>query len=227
MRERIDITSEYLEAIEFHIQRTGLGVHAILSGKRHILPKGLTAAKVNGWRSRRTKTAKPEHLQFVSRLWKYAPDKPQAVRITERYKSQLRREMERTGVGVHAMLKGTRNKMPEGLNAGIVRKWFNGGNATARQDHLTYVLDQWKALPDKPQEIPVTEAMREALRAEIERTGLSPKMMLSRTELSVPGVSAIYASSLLNGTLLKTYRTQFQAMIEAYQSCPDNCGYRM
>lgn len=72
------------------------------------------------------------------------------VTITDEIIETLLHHQHRTGVGPQKLLRGKRDVAPAGLSSSMVYNWVRRGSKTARKDHLEFILNQWKALPDNP-----------------------------------------------------------------------------
>lgn len=127
---------EIRAALRAHRERTGMGIVKLLKG-RDDLPEGLKIATMENFYHGRTETVPAEHLDYVTKLWEALPERKR-VSLTPEILSELRQHIERTGKGPVAVLRGAKDK-PDGLKAAVVRTWFDG-RATARQDHVDYML---------------------------------------------------------------------------------------
>lgn len=94
----------------------------------------------------------------------------------------LRKE---TGTGPHALLRGTKEDRPDGLDAAMVQRWLRGGAQTARKDHLDYVLGKWRGLTTEgAHKVAISEDTRGLLADHKNRTGVGPDRLLkSRGDL--------------------------------------------
>ena len=101
---------------------------------------------------------------------------------------QLRHHAERTGVGAMKLLRGAKNK-PAGLKSDMVIRWMTGKLREAAPDHVAYILARWAALPTNNR-IPLTQDMREQLRAEFLRTGGGPVLLLKRATNTPHGLTS-------------------------------------
>ncbi len=166
--KKIIIPDEILQKLHHHWKRTNIGPEKLLKLGSSV-PRGLTSPMICQWLYKKTKTAREDHLDFVLEQWEALPESkrrtfskgrtarlPQTmqgcVEVTPEIIKQLRELRNTTGVGVNHLLKKAKD-LPEGLTIGVVSGWFNGGTATARKDHLEYMVQKWEALANSGQEI--------------------------------------------------------------------------
>ena len=77
------------------------------------------------------------------------------IEITDEIRAKLEAEKERSGIGVRQLMRGRRGEYPEGLRADMVDGWIAGRTATARRDHLDWVLRAWASYtPSEPKKDP-------------------------------------------------------------------------
>lgn len=92
----------------------------------------------------------------------------------------LQSEQKRTGIGVSALLRGTRHECPAGLNASIVNNWINGTAKTGCITHYDYLLSRWKRLPDADNVwMQLTSKHRQLLKNKVKETGMSAKRLFA------------------------------------------------
>jgi len=68
------------------------------------------------------------------------------VTIDEVIRAKLSALKKQSGWGAGALLKGQRDKAPDGLGAGLIYHWMNHHGASARREHLDYVITRWKEI---------------------------------------------------------------------------------
>lgn len=143
----VEISDEVRAELVMHADRTGIGAVRLLKDSIDC-PEGLTYLNVQAWISGDIGSAQKSYLDYVLSRWKSLPDSD-VVEITPEIISLLRSEAERTGTGVSALFRGVRPSEVGGMNASIVKNWLAGGTKMAKREHLEFVLERWKALPDK------------------------------------------------------------------------------
>jgi len=71
------ITKEERDEMESHIQRTGIGIPALLRKFAHTKPDKLHASTIQQWRNNQIKRTSPDRMKWVLDKWRSLPDKPQ------------------------------------------------------------------------------------------------------------------------------------------------------
>lgn len=102
------------------------------------------------------------------------------IEITCELVAALEEEQARTGKGVQAILRGTRNSRPEGISVGMVNGWLKGTTKTAEVEHIKYIKTLWASFPDKETAwVMLTDNNRKLLQQKIRETGLSAYKLFS------------------------------------------------
>ena len=143
----IRVTPKILAKLRGHVERTGVGYKTIIKGQSNI-PEGLTPSIIAHLLSGETQSIRKPYLEYVLQVYH---DCAYPVHISKKNLDQLRSHAERTGVGGRSaiLLRGQKN-IPEGLTANIIGHWFTGRAEIALPEHINYVLNRYRALPDKP-----------------------------------------------------------------------------
>lgn len=68
-RGRIVIDDALISQIEGFIAQTGMGASAMLRGRRHETPRGLSSGMVASWLRGKVKSARKDHVDFMLRIW--------------------------------------------------------------------------------------------------------------------------------------------------------------
>ncbi len=142
-----EITKQKLQTLKNHRDRTGIAPQKLLQDKADI-PQGLNLDHVKNILFSRTKRTKRIYFEYVLHEWEKLPDKNSRVAVTPNVLEKIQEQKIRTGIGTMALLHDTKNDRPQGLTAGIIDGWLKGLSKSARQDHLNYVLEKYKSLPD-------------------------------------------------------------------------------
>ncbi|GAB5512220.1 MAG: hypothetical protein Rhims3KO_36210 [Hyphomicrobiales bacterium] len=179
------------------------------------------------------KTVSARYYGFVVDLWAGLPDAPvargsddSAITLKDAMVRQLQQERERTGVSPARLLVGAPN-CPSGLTASVIVGWLKAEpEAIAiHPGHFDYVLRLWRSLPDDPDpRIPLTEPMRQRLRRERARSGVSAAQ-LSTIEPGFPkGLSAGMVRAWLHPKpVTKAVRpSDYDLVLQLWQSLPDD-----
>ncbi len=103
------------------------------------------------------------------------------IEITDTLLDALKAEQGRTGKGVQAILRGTRNSRPQGISVGMVVSWLNGTTNTAEIEHVEYMKQLWASYPNKEAAwVVLTDNNRKFLQRKIKETGLSAYKLFSK-----------------------------------------------
>lgn len=113
------------------------------------------------------------------------------VKVTAEIQEKLKAERERTGLGGRALMRGQRDSTPEDLRAQMIDSWVSGRVATAKKEHLDWVLKAYAdwSPPEKamqPERINLTDAQVAHLQKEVERTGLGAVNILRHARTALP-----------------------------------------
>lgn len=96
------------------------------------------------------------------------------IEITPDLVKELKAELRRTGLGPQAILRGTRNSRPKGLNTYQVKKWLNGSECSANKVHVSFIRQRWASFPDKKEVwLGLDTGKRALLKQKLHETGLS------------------------------------------------------
>lgn len=121
----------------------GLTARHVL-GKDADVPKGLSAAMVNGLLSGRSETARKDHVQWLlARCEHIAGSSSRRIEITPETRERLEAAREKSGVSQSKLIKGAHD-VPDGLRAATITQWINGYIKTARKDWLDWVIERWE-----------------------------------------------------------------------------------
>jgi len=103
--------------------------------------------------------------------------RPGYIPLTGEMLGALRREQERTGVGIHRLMAGARDA-PRGFTSINVQRWVSGDIKSIHADQYQYLLERWQALPDDVI-IPITPEMRVDLERLLSARSLPVKTIIS------------------------------------------------
>ncbi|MBL4622365.1 MAG: hypothetical protein JKY89_08190 [Immundisolibacteraceae bacterium] len=224
------ITPKIIKQLKIHAIRTGISETRLIKG-RDDLPNKLTCHQIGSWTSGATKTAKTSSLNYVLKLWENTPDKPEYKKITAGMLEQINNHKSRTGKGTSALLRGMRNKIPDGLNSGIVSSWTLGKNKTARKDHWECIIKLYEQtaslnnqvdVPKNPKYQEISEEIREEVNAHIKRTGIGVHSILRGNNPDKPhGIYGQAMGNLLRGKTSRIRKDWLNYFIKRWEATPD------
>ncbi len=158
--ERIKLTDELLAALEAEAHRTGI-VWEDVFGPGSNLPDDLSAGMIRKWQKGLTKKARKDHYDAVLALLQSLQSTPVPGAIVKPHihdptrrifmpedLAALEHERTRTGVMQTALIELFANEVPEGLRASTITMWINDPPRTVNAEHLAWVLQKWRSLPD-------------------------------------------------------------------------------
>jgi hypothetical protein len=140
----------------------------------------------------------------------------QRIPITNDIYEHLNNERKRTGVSNVSLLNNAES-IPKGLTYGIVGFWLSGKAKTAERRHIDWAIKEYRKLPDEEKYCELTDAVRNDLKSEIKRTGLSPKKLIGQIEGEIPKkFKARTFENWLYGYVKRVPETQIKWLIDAY-----------
>lgn len=218
--ERTQITDGLLHTLKGHQERTGIGPATLLSGCKD-RPGCLTGALIRSWMSGSTKSARRDHLEFVLRRWASLKDDP-TIPITSSMRRELKAHIDRTGLGVHSLLKG-RDNVPEGLTGPKAVHWHQGKQKRVREDHWCYVMALFEETPTADSGfVTVTPYRRAQLAAEKNRTGKSSSDLLRDLKDVPSGLTPEIISGWLCGVTKQARPEHLSYVLEKWAQLPDS-----
>ena len=214
----IEIDPGTIDAMRSLQQKTGVGVSKLLSSRRDV-PAGLTASKIEGWRSGKTRRAKREDVEYVLSVWNSLPQY-EFVEVTEDVSLMLRAYRDQSGVGPYALLRGRRADRPKGLKSPMVQRWLEGQAGGVRKDHLDFVLARWRAVINGSRDrVPITGDYLAQLQLHRTRSGVGPTKLL--TLGGVPdSLSVAMLRNWINGKIGTARRDHLEFVLERWAALP-------
>ena len=221
----------------------GMGVTRLLRLTAKPVPPGLKASTVNRWLNGKAKTACSDHWHYILDAWESLvqsiaartnsadtpppspqkvpapppPPRPQRVPVTESIRRRLQEQKERTCLGPSAFITAAGDR-PKGLGQASIAGWLSGTAKTARADHLAFVLRRW---PELPARIAITEDMRQAMKTERDRTGVTPFNLL-KDDAEAPGqLSCGAIANWLSGATATALEHHLDYVLSKWRSLPD------
>lgn len=148
------------------------------------------------------------------------------VALSDAIISKINSEIERTGLGAYALLRGKRSANYSGLTGSEISQWISGNRKTAKRARLEQALALWKAAPAvEDQWMRVSDADIAFIKAELKRTGLSLAQVIRGRE----DVPSKLTKSKLEGFMYKKsprFSVEHFAYLKAtLASVPDCEGY--
>lgn len=191
----------------------------MLSSRRDV-PAGLTASKIEGWRSGKTRKAKKEDVEYVLSVWNSLPQY-EFVEVTEDVSSMLRAYRDQSGVGPYALLRGRRADRPKGLKSPMVQRWLEGQAGGVRKDHLDFVLARWRAVINGSRDrVPITGDYLAQLQLHRTRSGVGPTKLLALAGGVPDGLSVAMLRNWINGKIGTARRDHLQFVLERWAALP-------
>lgn len=139
------------------------------------------------------------------------------VPITNAIREELKRLRADTGVGAMRLLRGQLDH-PKGLNSANISTWLSGKSASAKKEHLDYVLLRWRQADSI---LDVTSEMVATLNGEFQRTGLSANGFLNGAKSLPKGFGAYQLSGLRTGKRKTIPESQWTTLIDVLSELPD------
>lgn len=141
------------------------------------------------------------------------------IPLTDDIVQQLRAHQARTGIGPAQLLEDAEDK-PPGLRTTDIRSWLAHRNKTAQKDLIDYVIRRWAAMPDQVV-VPITPNMRDTLRREKQRTGLTlPNALVNRPDIP-DGLSVGMIHGWLYGQVKTARREYLDYVLGLLKHLPD------
>lgn len=237
MPRRLVITDEMRVQLQALRTNSGLGATRLLRLAPNPIPSGLKPSTVNGWLSGAAKTVRTDHWQYILDVWQSLPQsiaagaipadtppvpvpppppRPQRVPMTDDKRRKLREQRERTGLGPSAFITAVGDR-PKGLGQASIAGWLSGTAKTARADHLAFVLRKWAELPTR---IAITQGMREALKAERDRTGVAPRDLLKGDADAPEKLSSHVIENWLSGIAATALEDHLDYVLRKWRALP-------
>ena len=218
--ERVPVTDQLIDTLKDHQQRTGVGPAALLSGCKDS-PGGLTGALIRSWMKGGTRSARRDYLEYVVRRWASLKDDP-TIPITPSMRRELRVQIDRTGLGVHSLLKG-REDRPEGVTGPKAVHWHHGKQKRVRKDHWRYVMGLFEETPSADSSfVTVTPYRRAQLAAEKNRTGISSSDLLRDLKDVPTDLTPETISGWLCGVTKQARPEHLSYVLEKWAQLPDS-----
>lgn len=216
------ITRELISELKAELRRTGLGPHAILRGTRHHRPKGVNTHLINKWLNGSAKMANRAQVDFVKQCWASFPDKEDVwLSLDDRKRQLLKKKLKETGLSVNRLFS-SRADLPQGLNWKILHSYFAPSRPKIKKEYYHYILKVCEENKDSGY-IPVPEAFREKLKAEITRTGVKPLTLIKtlNKKKETVAVNAFTISAWLSGRTNVADQSEMNWVLSLYAALSD------
>jgi hypothetical protein len=196
-------------------ERTGVGPHALLSRAGDV-PRGLSITTILEWLNGARLTGRPRHIAWTLQTWRSLPS-VSWVEITPALLRTLKSERSRTGIGPKALISRM-PRLPDGLTSAIIATWFRRAARGARADHIAFVLDAYKALPDAENapRVTITSELRRELIALRDRTGVGPQALLRARRDKPPGLGADLILLWISGAVKSAREDHFAYVLRLW-----------
>lgn len=193
--QRVAVTSALCDQIKEHINRTGRSIPLLLKAQApNTVPAGLNYVRVQRWLSGATKTAHPEHIDYIVSCYERLPDRTQAesgarMVITPSTVNRFRHMRERSGISPSQLLARFDETKPAGLSGHIISSWMAGSVKTAETGYVEFVLSCYEKCEqarialnkDRINELHCLRVISGLEPADILRTGSYPPDELTNT----------------------------------------------
>ena len=125
--------------------------------------------------------------------------------ITESMRQELVELRRATGVGPYKLLAWA-NNVPHELTASKIHSWLAGQTMTARHDHVAFVLDAYRALPQN-HTVEISRHQRRELQQLRAQSGIGPTALLRGQRDAIPdGLTAEQVRRWLSGEVQQVRR---------------------
>lgn len=175
----VSITPEIINEIETLMEKTGLGPTEAI---RKIGNIGLSPQIVWQWFNGSIKSASQEKLQKLLIGWRKLPE-IKVQNVTPEISEFIKGEIERTGIGPMAVLRGNVVAREIGLTSNKIKSLINLSRDKILTNELEIIKDLWKGIPDKSNThkqgyMVVSKSLINKIKSEIERTGCGASKVL-------------------------------------------------
>jgi hypothetical protein len=143
--ERIPITPADRKLLRAERERTSCDFKSLIKNSRHPVPDNISYVLLSNIILGYAKTVRKDHLLFIRQSFADLPNN-QRVPITPEIQTLLKAERERTAVGITKLLAST--NPPTDISKKMANAWITGSTKSAQKDHLDYVLELWRQIPD-------------------------------------------------------------------------------
>lgn len=236
---RVKITEAFRQKIRDEIERTGVGVHAVLRGRQD-KPEGFNSTTIRAVTDGRGDTLSKEFHDYIDTLWDNAAV---LIDLTPAMSDHLKAEMKRTSMGLNRFLKLI-PEVPDGLTLGQLYHWTERRVQKVRKDHYDAVIDFYATLPtveprQKPQRpkrvykppaakkkkpialrenyVPISKQQLAALRAERDRTMLGGDKLMAHAENPPSGLHGSTVKGWLSEGIKSAPQESIDYVLDLYK----------
>lgn len=222
----VPLSKSQITLLEDEINRTGLGPIALINGTQNN-EYDLKSSTIYGWLKGSTSKARMDHYNWSVEEW---GKHPTTLEVTDDMRSQIRQEMQRTGIGSTLIFQYANNP-PENFSTHDLETLLNGGIKRVEEGHWNWLIVEWKKHPnvskklklsDKQQFGEETRTLRGHLVFEVKRTGLGAKSILDIIDTPPEGLTiGIINHWLKKKAWSKTVRKDhYDAVLNVLRSTP-------
>lgn len=159
-------------------------------------------------------------LEFLHNRGNTLPDAK--IAITDEMRDMLKAERVRTRVGAGHLLQAL--DAPARITEGMIRSWQVGTSTTASKQHWDWVIGTLRGLPDAQLSITITNAMHDALKAEMVRTRVGPKKLLQSPN-APDGLHYVIVKNWAAGMSKTASGSHWNWVMSVYASLPDSTPF--
>ncbi len=201
--------------------RTGMGPQALLRGTRNTRPNGLNAAMVKRWLNGAALSAEQAHIDYIRRRWASFPNKEDTwLLLDNRKRTRLKSALKDTGLSVNQLFS-IRSDLPSGFVVQLTHSYFAAARKKIKKEYYLFILKVCDENKGKGY-IPLTDEIQKRLKAEVERTGVTPADFIrSESSKCVEGLSQHLLYTWVRGDAQTVDSRYLDKVLEAYAAFPD------
>lgn len=144
--------------------------------------------------------------------------------ISDDIRRRLNELREKTDIGPFALLKGQRDRMPDGISGAIVAAWLNGDRREARSDQLDFVINLWEQKDDPAYyRVDLTDEHLNELACQRLRTGVDAKTFFKPPYTPPNGLHIHHVHNWTRGGTRSARRDHLEYVLGAWRALPDVC----
>lgn len=233
----IKITPAMRREMKDQARRTGKAPAAMMRGLRPSEIGGLTSTAIGAWMSGKIMTADRGKVEFVLERWRSIPSRDERwMTVSQKQREHLRAEIARTGIS-HSYFFHGRDDLPAGLTLNLFEHTLSGQTKSIRRHHFYYIIRVLEGMPDRSasqgrnsrtlrlgiEQVGITNDMRDALKNERLRTGVSERalVLLVAAEGKVCPPNPKKINNWINGRTKSAPLEQYEMILAAWRSLPD------
>jgi hypothetical protein len=215
-------TTKLISAVDIsHLQsekeRTGKGFHALLSSAPD-KPDGLSSQMCEKWMQGKVKRAQPEHYAYVIEAYKKLPDtKPvKSIPVTQEMIDTVVSEAYRTNIKATKLL--SLHPHEDAFTSNQINDMQRGKLSSVNEKSWEWIIASYKKEKDVHY---ISESDKTFLQAEIDRTKIGPKKILSYAKKRIPNNLTPHSITNWSKKTKSALKEHWDFVIEIYKDLPD------